>query len=138
MKNNKGFLLSMVVLLAAVFALCGCSPRYIPVETVKFDSIFMQKIEKDSIFVRDSVYVREKGDSVFVDKLKYIYKLYVRTDTCFITRHDSISVPYPVEKRLSRWEKAKMDAGGYLFMLVVGYVLYRIIRWIVKRTRKRS
>lgn len=124
------------VLLSMVWALSSCSYRYIPVESVRHDSGFYSKMVKDSIFVRDSLFVREKGDTVFVDKFKYIYKTHVKTDTCFITRRDS--VPYPVEKPLSRWEKAKMDTGGYLIVVIVGYVAYRIIRWIVKRTRKRN
>lgn len=127
----------VALVLSLVWALSACSYRYIPVETVRYDSIMMHKVEKDSIFVRDSLYIREKGDTVFVDKFKYIYRNVLKTDTCFVERCDSVSVPVPVEKRLTWWEEVKMETGGYLFVLVVGYTAFRIMRWIVKRTRKR-
>jgi hypothetical protein len=40
------------------------------------------------------------------------------------TVHDSIPVPYPVEKRLTKWQQAKVDWGGWaLFVLIVLVVI---------------
>ena len=33
--------------------------------TEKLDSIFINAIQRDSIYLRDSIYVREKGDTVY-------------------------------------------------------------------------
>lgn len=48
---------------------------------------------------------------------------------------DSIPVPYPVEKRLTRWEQTKMDAGGF----AIGgcaVLIFMIIFWLVKKYRR--
>lgn len=121
---------------AALFAiaLCSCNTQYIPVESVRYDSIFFAKIQKDSIFVQDSVYVRQKGDTVFKDKFKIIYKSVLLRDTMLTVRRDSI--PYPVEKKLTRWEQAKLDFGGYISGIGFMFALYHLMRWIIKRTRK--
>lgn len=129
--------LAAALLVALVWALSGCSHRYIPVESVRYDSIFFARIQKDSIFVQDSVYIKEKGDTVFVDKFKYIYKNVLKTDTLYISRTDSIQVPYPVEAKLTRWQKLKVDVGGYLLGIMTIYILFYIILWLIRKTRKR-
>lgn len=48
---------------------------------------------------------------------------------------DSIPVPYPVEKRLTRWQQTKMDAGGFAMGgCAVG--VFMIIFWLVKKYRR--
>lgn len=121
-----------------VYALAGCSTQYIPVETVRTDSVFLSRLQRDSIFIRDSVYLKQKGDTVFQWKYKYVYKYVTVRDTAFIDRTDTIRIPVPVERKLTWWQQKKQDFGEVLTGLVVGWVLYRIIRWIIKRTRKTS
>jgi hypothetical protein len=36
-----------------------------------------------------------------------------------VIKIDSLRVPFPVEKQLNRWETLKMQAGGYVFALLV-------------------
>ena len=128
----------IVVLCVMIAMLCqGCATQYVPVETIRYDSIFLAKIQKDSIFVRDSVHIKEKGDTVFVDKWKDTYNLVVRIDTVISVRTDSIPIPYPVERKLNRWEQLKMDFGGYFFGVSFLLAAYYIIRWLVRKTRKR-
>ena len=80
----------------------------------------------------DSIYVRDKGDTVFVDRYKYMFIDKVRVDTMVSIRVDTLSVPYPVEKKLTRWERVKMEAGGVaigvfflLLAAIVAYIVYR-------------
>ena len=49
-------------------------------------------------------------------------------------QRDSIRVPYPVEKSLSKWEQAKMDFGGIAIGGTIALVAFIVI-WIVKRIR---
>lgn len=128
--------IAMVAALLLVWSMCSCSTQYVPVESVRYDSVFFEKIRKDSIFVQDSVFVKEKGDTVFTNRLRYIYKYILKSDTIYITRTDSINVPYPVEKELSWWEKQKQDLQEVLVIVVFLYALYRLMRWIIMRTRK--
>ena len=123
--------MAMLVLLAMAVTSCR-SVRYVPVETVKHDSVYVGKVVHDSVFVKDSVLV-VKGDTVTEYRWKYVFKYKNRTDTLYVSRTDTIRVPYPVEARLTKWQQFKMDAGGYAIALIiitilviVGYMVYKL------------
>lgn len=42
------------------------------------------------------------------------------------TVHDSIPVPYPVEKRLTKWQQAKVDWGGWALLVLIILVVIAI------------
>lgn len=75
----------------------------------------------DSVFLTDSVYVCQKGDTVyskkvsFRDRWRYIYK--VRLDTVIV--RDSVSVPCPVERQLTKFEKLQTSAGWCLAVFLI-------------------
>ena len=52
---------------------------------------------------------------MYTYKDRYLYKyLYLnRIDT--VIKTDSVQIPYPVEKALTRWQKAKIELGGWAF-----------------------
>ena len=126
----------MLYVLALLCLLTGCrSVQYVPVETVKRDSIYLHKVTRDSIFKYDSIYVRDAGDTVWLEKYKYVYRDRWRTDTLVSVRTDTVGVPYPVERKLTRWERVKLEAGGYaivigalLVLVIIGWLVYRIRR----------
>ena len=106
--------------------------QYVPVETVRLDSIYLTQTLRDSIVRYDSVYVRDKGDTLYVERWKYLYRDKVRVDTMVSVRVDTLAVPYPVEKELTRWERVKMETGGVaisgfflLLAAIVAYIVYR-------------
>ncbi len=126
------YFMAMLVLLAMAVTSCR-SVRYVPVETVKHDSVYFNKVVRDSIHVKDSVLVIVKGDTVTEFRYKYIYRDKAKTDTLYVNRTDTIRVPYPVEARLTKWQQFKMDAGGYAIALIiitilviVGYMVYKL------------
>ena len=127
---------AMVAAMLLIWSMCSCSTQYVPVESVRYDSVFFEKIRKDSIFVQDSVFIRQKGDTVFKDKFKVVYKYVLLRDTMLTVRRDSIPVPVPVEKKRTWWEQTKIDVGGYAVTIIVIYVLCRLMRWFIMRTRK--
>ena len=54
--------------------LAGCkSVQYVPVETVRTDSVYVDRYQHDSIYLRDSVYVNRwtAGDTVYQDKVAF-------------------------------------------------------------------
>lgn len=125
------YFLVMTILLAS--AICSCrSIRYVPVETVKHDSVYFNKVVRDSVFVKDSVLI-VKGDTVTEYRWKYVFKYKDRTDTLYVNRTDTIRVPYPVEAKLTKWQQFKMEAGGYAIALIIitilviaGYMVYKL------------
>ena len=92
---------------------------------------------KDSIFVQDSVFIRQKGDTVFKYKFQFVYKYVLLRDTMMTIKTDSIPVPVPVEKKLAWWEQTKIDIATITIQLVVLTISYLIIRWIFRRFIKK-
>lgn len=128
--------LAYFVIILLTSAICSCrSVKYVPVETVKHDSIYLSQIKKDSIYVKDSVLII-KGDTVVEYRYKYIYQHKDRTDTLYVTKTDSIHVPYPVEKELTRWQQMKLELGGWAFGIILTAALI-IIGWIVYNFKKK-
>lgn len=109
--------------------LSGCSRTvYVPVETVRTDTVLRISVSADTTWLRDSIHVeiRSVSDTVFVTK----YKEHVRwrdrkkTDTVYATRTDSVAVPYPVERKLTRWERIRLDFGGAAIIAVLSMVVF--------------
>lgn len=126
------YFLAMLVLLAIAVTSCR-SVRYVPVETVKHDSVYVGKVVRDSVFVKDSVLV-VKGDTVTEYRWKYVFKYKNRTDTLYVNRTDTIRVPYPVEveKKLTLWQRVKIGLGGYAMAAAIITVLVVFGRLVYK------
>ena len=124
-----------VILIFAGLALGGCKTKYVSVPEVhtEYISSVDTTVRMDSVYLRDSVYVERKGDTLYVNKTAYrdryhhIYK--VKTDT--IWKRDSVNVAYPVEKELSRSERIFVALGKVFSVLllvmlfVIGVKLYK-------------
>ena len=169
---EKKHLLFVAIFFAVLFTSCS-HKVYVPVESVRTDTVYMAR--KDSVHIKDSLIIRQViniRDSIAIHDSVVIIKdeqgnikerLIVRyrdrwhatqdnltlqrqldrykasNDSLRATRKERIEVPVPVEKKLSRWEKLKMDVGGWAigamstFILAsVGYILV----WLLKKYRK--
>lgn len=47
-----------------------------------------------------------------------------------------ISVPYPVEKELTKWQKIKMKLGGWALTLIITFSLM-FVGWLIYKVRKK-
>lgn len=113
-----------VLFLLLILSACGCARQvYVPVPTVSTDTVYTHEKRVDSVFVRDSVFV-EKGDTVREFRYKSIYVYRDRHDTICISKADSVGVPYPVERELSKWERTKVDYGGWALLGVFFVLLF--------------
>jgi len=114
--------------------LCGCKQiEYVTVEKVRTDTTYVTKWQRDSVWLHDSILIRERGDSVLVEKWHTKYIETVRIDTTFIATHDTIPQPYPVtklvEKDLSWWQRLRLWLGNLLLLAIlaaVGYGAWRL------------
>lgn len=137
MERIKGFLWGIMTCIL-ISILTGCkSVQFVPVETVKTDSVYIDRFQRDSIYQRDSVFVNRwtAGDTVYQDKVvwKYVYRDKVKYDTVAILRSDTVRVPYPVERRLTTWEQVRLNVGGWaigaviiFILIVVGIIVYKL------------
>lgn len=115
-------LITPILLIVAIWSSCSTT-RFVPVETVKTDSIYISQVQRDSIYMHDSIYVHAKGDTVVVERFRYIYRDKLVRDTVYVNHTDTISEPYPVEKQLSRWEQMKLELGGLAIGLIIAAVI---------------
>lgn len=121
-------LLFLIIPYIILSSFAGCkSVQYVPMETVRTDSIYVDRYQRDSIYQRDSVFVNRwtAGDTIYQDKVvwKYVYRDKVKYDTVAILRSDTINVPYPVECKLSKWEQLKLNVGGWAISIIIIIVL---------------
>lgn len=126
--------------LLSCLLLVGCTTtRYVPVPSVSVDSVCVDRYLRDSIYQRDSVFVNRwtAGDTVYQDKVvwKYVYRDKVKYDTVSVLRSDSVRVPYPVERRLTKWEQVRLNVGGWVIALVVITILV-VVGWAIYKIRK--
>lgn len=125
--------ITLAPFMCMLFVICSCrTVKYVPVETIKVDTTYINKLQRDSIYMLDSVYVKEKGDTVLIEKYKYLYRDKLVRDTMYISKVDSIQVPYPVEKELTRWQQFRMYFGGWAMCIVVISILILIVYKIKK------
>jgi len=126
-----GFII-LVVLIVMSAIMTGCKTIYDPVRETHTE--YTDKYLRDSIHILDSVYIREKGDTVFLSHWKIEYRDRVRVDSIHVT--DSVPKPYPievikkVEKELSWWQNIKMEAGGIALGILIVGLIYVVIRLV--------
>lgn len=109
--------------------------EYVPVEVIKSDTTYINKVQRDSIYHLDSIYIVDRGDTVLITKTKYLYRDKLVRDTVYMSKTDSIQVPYPVERKLTKWEQFRLDVGGWaiitviiIILIVVGRQIYRLYK----------
>lgn len=114
---------NIVIMVFAGLVLGGCKTKYVSVPDIHTEYITRvdTTVIMDSVYLKDSVYVERKGDTLYVNKTLYrdryhnIYK--VNNDT--VVKRDSVNVTYPVEKEMSRSERLFVAIGKFFAALVI-------------------
>lgn len=121
--------LLLAVLLGILLSGCA-STKYVevPVDRVKIE--YRDRVSIDTLYRNDSTIIREKGDTVFLEKYKYIYRVKELKDTINVT--DTITVVKTVEvtkevNKLHNWQVGLMVLGGAAIALG-GYKLIKFIK----------
>lgn len=134
-KARRNLVIILVIMTAgfALSLLCGCKAKeVVTVERVRTDTLLWYSNIRDSVVVKDSVVIREKGDTVFVTRWRDRYRDKWRIDTVYKSRVDSVHIPYPVvkmvEKELSTWQKVRMHTGEAVLAILGGGVVWAIVR----------
>ena len=137
-----GVLLWMLIILLAGFVLIGLgacrSVRYIPVESVRHDSVVTILHHRDSIYQHDSVYIKEKADTLLIERWHTRWRDRVSHDTLYMSKTDTIRVPVPVERKLSKAERTYITIGKWSVGVVAGLVLAAICFIFFRRRWKFS
>ena len=136
MKFEGVLLVILVVLICLLFASCT-KTEYITVEKVRNDTVWQNHTKHDSIWVRDSIHVTDKGDTVRIEKWHTKYVESIRHDTVYKARTDSVPVPYPVtkyvEKNLSWMQKTLISVGILSIMALIVFIAFKLKRFLPLR-----
>ncbi len=115
------------LILFIICFLSGCKTQYIPVESVRTESIDRTAEVHIIDSITDTRFVYVKGDTIVAWRDRVKWREHEVHDTIFIEKTDSIRVPYPVERQLSKWEKIKMDYGGFAMAVTIVAVAFLLI-----------
>lgn len=124
--------ITMFLMSGIWFASCRCV-QYVPVESVRTEYKTRDSIRFDSIYQRDSVLLLVKGDTVYKEKYKYLYKYQYVNTTDTVLKTDSIQVPFPVEKKLNRWQSLKMELGGWFLGAIIVFVVVNGLVYLIRK-----
>jgi hypothetical protein len=123
MKKTVIFALATLALIAAT----SCHQiQYVPIETVSTE--YRDNYLRDSIYFRDSIFVKERGDTLIMEKYSYLFRDKIIRDSIF--KSDTIRVPYPVEvvrkvkAPLSGWQNFQVWCGCMALVSVLLLLIY--------------
>ena len=126
---------SLILMVMIALSMCSCTKtEYITVEKVRTDTTYITKQQRDSIWLHDSIHIRERGDTMLIERWHTKYVESIRHDTCYLSRVDCVPVPYPVirevEKELSKTQKGLMGLGLLSLIALVLTVGWRVKKFL--------
>lgn len=117
----------LIPLLAILSVFTGCKTKtvLVPVDRVKVE--YRDRLRVDSVYNRDTVNIYERGDTVYLQTIKWRERF--KFDTLSVVRVDSI--PYPVEvvreiNKLTKWQKFRLNALNILVLIIAAYLFIKI------------
>ena len=124
----KKLILKTLFLLLFLTTIISCTTTKIvevPIETVKTE--YIEQVKYDSIYSKDSIYIMQKGDTIYNNKVQYLYKYKYLRDTINII--DTIPKIVTVKdtqyiNQLYTWQKL-------LIVIGIGFILYWIIKLVI-------
>lgn len=128
-----GFVLGIIACLLMTMCSSCTTTKYVPLHEYHTDTLRITKYERDSIYVHDSTLIREKGDTVMIERWHTRWRDRWQHDTIYVAHNDtivrSIEVPKYQDAPLTWWQQTRIHVGGIVIwlLLIVG------VGWIVKK-----
>lgn len=123
MKYIKGLYLLFYICILLFFIGCTTT-KYIPVESIKTE--YINKIEKDTILIKDKEFITKTGDTVYIIKNTIEYKIKNKIDT--VLKTDTITVIKEIEvikeiNKIKDWQLILMILGGVMITIFIFKIL---------------
>lgn len=116
------FLLFMTLLLGS----CKVKEKIVevPIPQIKTEIKYIDKVKYDSIYLKDSVYIIQKGDTIYNNKVAYRYKYKYLKDTITINKADTITrlqkvTEIKVKNQLNVVQKVLMYIGLFSLLMFI-------------------
>ena len=121
------FLLFMTLLLGS----CKVKEKIVevPIPQIKTEIKYIDKVKYDSIYLKDSVYIVQKGDTIYNNKVAYRYKYKYLKDTITVNKTDTIIklqkvTEIKVQNQLNVVQKILIYIGLFSILLFL-IILYK-------------
>lgn len=121
------FLLFMTLLLGS----CKMKEKIVevPIPQIKTEIKYIDKVKYDSIYLKDSVYIVQKGDTIYNTKVAYRYKYKYLKDTVIVNKTDTITklqkvTEIKVQNQLNIVQKILMYIGLFSLLMFI-IIIYK-------------
>lgn len=121
------FLLFMTLLLDS----CKVKEKIVevPIPQIKTEIKYIDKVKYDSIYLKDSVYIIQKGDTIYNNKVAYRYKYKYLKDTIIVNETDTIIklqkvTEIKVKNQLNVVQKILMYIGLFSLLMFI-IIIYK-------------
>lgn len=125
--RNILFLLFMTLLLGS----CKVKEKIVevPIPQIKTEIKYIDKVKYDSIYLKDSVYIIQKGDTIYNNKVAYRYKYKYLKDTIIVNETDTIIklqkvTEIKVKNQLNVVQKILMYIGLFSLLMFI-IIIYK-------------
>ena len=121
----------VAMLLCLLMGSCTTT-KYVTIPEYHNDTVRVTQYQRDSIYMHDSILVRQQGDTVTIDRWHTQYRDRWHTDTIYKSRVDS--VPYKVEvvkevsAKLSWLERLRLNISNVLLVVIAFVIILLFIR----------
>ena len=131
-----------LIVFLVVFSVWGCTRTvYVPVTNTVTNTEYKDRLKRDSIYLKDSIHIMQRGDTVFLSKIKYYYTNVLIRDT--VSRLDSVYVekPIPVETtkeiyKLTKWQTWRLKVLNILIAILFFLTLWKFRKPIFNIIKK--
>ena len=121
------FLLFMTLLLGS----CKVKEKIVevPIPQIKTEIKYIDKIKYDSIYLKDSIYIVQKGDTIYNNKVAYRYKYKYLKDTIIVNKTDTITrlqkvTEIKVKNQLNIVQKTLIYIGLFSLLMFI-IIIYK-------------
>ena len=126
------FLLFMTLLLGS----CKVKEKIVevPIPQIKTEIKYIDKVKYDSIYLKDSVYIIQKGDTIYNTKVAYRYKYKYLKDTIIVNKTDTITklqkvTEIKVKNQLNVVQKILMYIGLFSLLMFIIIIYKYFKKW---------
>ena len=125
---KKGLFCFLFVVACTLFGCATSRPTSQVVEASLRDTVYVNKVLYDSVYIDNWYYTYHKADTVVVEKSKLEYRYKVLRDTVFRARIDSVPVVREVEVvrevRHVPWYAKVLSVVGGLFLIIIVFKIF--------------
>ena len=129
---KMGLFCFLFVVACTLFGCATSRPTSQVVEASLRDTVYVNKVLYDSVYIDNWYYTYQKADTLVVEKSKLEYRYKVLRDTVFRARIDSVPVVREVEVvrevRHVPWYAKVLSVLGVLLLIIILFKVFRYFK----------